>query len=122
MANSINWFEIPSKNFERACSFYSAILDGDVMITDMGSGVDMGMLPNFTQDGGVGGHISSSKDVEPSKNGVMVYLNGGENLQKILDRVEPAGGKVLVPKTASPGGEIAIFLDSEGNKMALHNF
>jgi predicted enzyme related to lactoylglutathione lyase len=41
MANSINWFEIPSKNFERACSFYGAILDGDVHITDMGSGIDI---------------------------------------------------------------------------------
>lgn len=122
MANSINWFEIPSKNFERACSFYGAILDGDVQITDMGSGVDMGMLPNFSQDGGVGGHISSSKDSVPSENGVMVYMNGGENLQDILDRIEPAGGKVVMPKTASPGGHMAIFLDSEGNKMALHNF
>lgn len=122
MAHSINWFEIPSKNFDRACRFYSNIFNGDVHVTDMGCGTKMGVLPNFSQDGGIGGHISDSPDSEPSGSGVMVYLNGGKDLQTILDRVEGAGGRIVMPKTQSPGGHMAIFLDSEGNRMALHNF
>ncbi|MEO9802798.1 MAG: VOC family protein [Reichenbachiella sp.] len=121
MANSINWFEIPSKNFDRACKFYSQILDGEVQVTDMGGEMLMGMLPNFSQGEGVGGHISSNPDIQPSDNGLMVYLNGGDDLQVILDKVVPAGGEILMPKTASPGGDMAIFKDSEGNRMALHN-
>ena len=121
MANSINWFEIPSRNFDRACKFYSNILGEQVHITEMG-GIKMGMLPNFSQDGGVGGHISASSDGQPSDKGTMIYLNGGENLQNILDKVESAGGKVVMPKTKSPGGYMATFMDSEGNKLALHNF
>lgn len=122
MANSINWFEIPSKNFDRACAFYSTILGGEVHVTDMGGSMKMGMLPNFSQDGGVGGHISSNPDVQPSENGVMVYLNGGEDLQQTLDKVSDAGGEVVMRKTKSPGGHMAIFKDSEGNRIALHNF
>ncbi|MDN5214672.1 VOC family protein [Fulvivirgaceae bacterium BMA12] len=121
MANSINWFEIPSKNFDRACKFYSSILGGEVHVAEMGGDMKMGMLPNFSQGGGVGGHISSSPDSKPSNEGVMVYLNGGDDLQVILDKVEPAGGKVVMPKTKSPGGYMAIFTDTEGNRMALHN-
>ena len=122
MANSINWFEIPSNNFDRACKFYSEIFGGPVHVTDMGGDMKMGMLPNFSQDGAVGGHISSNPDSKPVDNGVMVYLNGGEDLQVILDKVEPAGGKIVMPKTKSPGGYMAIFKDSEGNRLALHNF
>ena len=31
--------------------------------------------------------------------GALVYLNGGENLQVVLDRVEDAAGKIISPKT-----------------------
>jgi predicted enzyme related to lactoylglutathione lyase len=31
--------------------------------------------------------------------GPLVYLNGNPDVQKILDRVEKAGGKIHVPKT-----------------------
>jgi len=120
MKNSINWFSIPAKDFDRACEFYSNILDGKVQISEVG-GEKMGMLPNFNmQEGGVGGHISFDPENVSGK-GTMIYLNGGSNLQLILDRVEAAGGKIILPKTASPGGFMATFLDSEGNKLAIHN-
>jgi predicted enzyme related to lactoylglutathione lyase len=41
-------------------------------------------------------------------------------MQEVIDRVETAGGKVLVPKTAIPAGQISIILDTEGNRVALH--
>jgi predicted enzyme related to lactoylglutathione lyase len=52
-----------------------------------------------------------------------MYLNAGENLQVVLDRVEKNGGQIIVPKTAhaDESGYFAIFLDSEGNRMALHS-
>jgi hypothetical protein len=54
---------------------------------------------------------------------VLVYLDGGNDLQDILNRVESAGGKILLPKTmiSEEIGYMAIFLDSEGNKQALHS-
>ena len=120
MQNSINWFSIPARDFKRACKFYSTILGAEVNVVGFGQ-EQMGMLPNFERgNNGVGGHIvHAPKDV--TGKGVMVYLNGGQDLQKILDRVEVAGGKIVLQKTTSPGGYMAIFLDSEGNKLAIHN-
>jgi len=49
-------------------------------------------------------------------------LNGGEDLSIALSKVESAGGKILLPKTAiGPNGFMAHILDTEGNKVALHS-
>ncbi len=55
--------------------------------------------------------------------GVTIYLNGGDNLQVILDRVVKNNGKTIIPKTAHADdiGYFAIFLDSEGNRIGLHS-
>jgi predicted enzyme related to lactoylglutathione lyase len=55
--------------------------------------------------------------------GVTIYLNGGDNLQVILDKVEKSGGRILIPKTlhADESGYFATFIDSEGNKIGLHS-
>ena len=45
MANVVNWFEIPVKNFDRACKFYSKVLDGDIQKMDSPTGLKMGFLP-----------------------------------------------------------------------------
>lgn len=120
MANTINWFEIPAKDFDRACKFYGTLFNAELHKQDMGD-AKMGFFP---YDGnGVSGAVCAVKDFEPSTNGVMVYLNGGENLQGMLDKVVPAGGKVVVEKTLiTPEiGYFAIFLDTEGNKVAMHS-
>lgn len=43
--------------------------------------------------------------------------------QVVLDRVEMNGGKIIVPKMqhADESGYFAIFLDTEGNRMALNS-
>ena len=64
-----------------------------------------------------------SEDFKPSDKGPLLYLNGGENLQHILDKVEAAGGKIVAEKRqVKPEiGYVAEFIDSEGNKIALHS-
>ncbi len=51
----------------------------------------------------------------------MVFLNGGDDLNGILNKVAGAGGEVVMPKTEAPGGYMGVFLDSEGNRVAIHN-
>lgn len=121
MANAINWFEIPAKNLDRACSFYSKVLDGDVHQQEIG-GFNMGFLPMEDQQG-VGGALVQGEGYEPSQSGAVVYLNGGEDLSTPLSRVESAGGSVIVPKTkiSDEIGYFAMFTDSEGNKLAFHS-
>lgn len=120
MENIISWFEIPATDFKRACTFYAAVLNVEIEETEM-MGTLMGFLPSNHQN--VSGAIVQGEDYTPATDGVLVYLNGGENLSEPLSRVEPAGGKVIVPKTQiSPEmGYFAMFIDSERNKMAFHS-
>ena len=120
MANVINWFEIPAKNFDRACDFYSEVLDGEVNKMEA-MGMKCGFLPG-TEPDSVGGGIMTGEGYEPSDKGSIVYLNGGDDLNTPLGRVEKAGGKVVMPKTAiGENGFMAHFIDTEGNRVALHS-
>ena len=71
----------------------------------------------------VNGVIIQGEGAEPSAKGVLVYLNGGDDLSVLLDRIEDAGGSVVVPKTliSDTLGYFGIFIDSEGNRLALHS-
>lgn len=115
--NVISWFEIPAVDFERALKFYQDVFDWDIKIEGEGER-KMGVFPHV--DGVVGGAIVMG---DPSDKGTLVYLNGGNDLNKILQRVEPAGGKILkAKKLISPDiGYFAVFVDSEGNKVALYS-
>lgn len=120
MQNLVNWFEIPALDFERATSFYSTLLNTEIQETEM-FGTRMGFLPSDGEN--VSGAIVQGEGYTPSTDGLTVYLNGGDDLQVMLDKVEGLNGKVIVPKTQiSPEmGYFAMFLDTEGNKLALHS-
>ncbi len=116
----INWFEIPAADFGRAVNFYKNILSVDIHEAEM-FGAKMGFLPSDGKN--VSGAIVAGDDYAPSKQGVTIYLNGGNDLQPVLDRVASHAGTVIVPKTQiSPEmGYFAIFFDTEGNKIAVHS-
>ena len=120
MKSYISMFEIPATDISRAINFYQTILDIKIEKMDF-EGMQMGILPYEGQM--VTGVIIKADGYKPSADGVTIYLNGGDNLQVILDKVEKNGGKVITPKTAHADGSgfFAIFLDSEGNKMALNS-
>jgi predicted enzyme related to lactoylglutathione lyase len=121
MAIAIDWFEIPAKNFERARSFYETVLGVEIMVMSHPE-YKYGMFPADIQNGHVGGGLVEGEGFEPSAGGVLVYLNGGEDLAIPLSRVEAAGGKVILPKTSiGNNGFMAYFIDSEGNKVAFHS-
>ncbi len=120
MENMISWFEIPASDFARAVGFYKGILAVEIQEMDM-FGTKMGMFPSDGEN--VSGAIVHGEDYKPSSDGTTVYFNGGEDLQVILDKVESNGGHVIVPKTqiSEETGYFAMFIDTEGNKAALHS-
>jgi predicted enzyme related to lactoylglutathione lyase len=71
----------------------------------------------------VGGAIIQGHGYVPSSLGARVYLNGGQNLLNVLNRVEAAGGEIIVNKTkiSDEIGYFAVFEDTEGNHVALHS-
>ncbi|MEM7349087.1 MAG: VOC family protein, partial [Chloroflexota bacterium] len=117
--NAINWFELPSTNFERAVKFYNEVTGSDLQKMD-GDGFVMAFFP--TKDNGVGGCVVHGNGSQPSAEGTLVYLNGGDDLAVPLGRVEAAGGQVLMPKTSiGENGYMAIIMDTEGNRVAFHS-
>lgn len=120
MPHALNWFEIPVINFARAKAFYEAVLGQPIQPMEMGPTM-MGFLSSDPD--AVGGAIVQGGDVMPSKQGTIVYLNGGDDLAPMLARVGPAGGTITVPKTeiGNDFGFFAQFVDTEGNKVGLHS-
>ena len=119
MKNAINWFELPATNFQRAVKFYNELLGAELQ-PFKNERMEMAFFPH--SEGGVGGAVACGEGYTPRADGPVIYLNGGGDLSAPLARVEPAGGKVIMPKTAiGENGFIAMFLDTEGNRVALHS-
>ena len=120
MSSFVSIFEIPATEISRAVDFYQAILGIKIEKMDF-PGMQMGLFPS---DGQMTiGVIMQGEGYKPSPNGVTIYLNGGDNLQIILDEIEKNGGKIIVPKTlhADESGYFAMFIDTEGNRIGLHS-
>lgn len=122
--NILTWFEIPVSDIGRAKKFYEYILDIEMIIRTDGKdeAAFFPFDPNIVQatSGRVTGVLSKTERNSPSGNGTVVYINASPGIQLVLDKVEKAGGKVIVPKTQIPAGFIAIIADTEGNRIGLH--
>lgn len=119
--NSINWFEIPTADLERAKKFYETIFSiemGTMEVADQ----KMYTFPNDPASGKISGAILEDANAISKMDGVTLYLNANPSIDKVIERIEAAGGKILLPKTQiSPEiGYFCFFNDSEGNRMALH--
>lgn len=124
MNHAISWFEIPATNLERAQQFYETIFGIQLFPMDLPN-IKMRLFPIDDPMTGIGGAVVDSGGFhKPSgTDGPLIYLNANPDVQLVLDKVEAAGGKILVPKTEiSPEyGYMAVLLDTEGNRIALHS-
>ena len=121
-SNMVGWFEISTTDIKRAKTFYDAVFNIDIMLQDFG-GVQMGWFPFAEGKTGVSGSLIENEAYQPSAtDGVLIYF-ASEELSIELSRVEAAGGKVVQDKIQiSPDvGFMGIFIDSEGNRIALHS-
>jgi predicted enzyme related to lactoylglutathione lyase len=117
--NFISWFEIPATNFQQAVIFYNHIFGIDMETTFN----DDSAMAYFPVTNGVGGAITTGFSNETSSAGPLLYLNGSEDLNNVLNKVEAAGGRIIMQKTliSKDMGYFAIFIDSQGNKLALYS-
>lgn len=123
MDNAISWFEIGTADLDRATKFYETIFGISLIPMDM-PGIKMRMFPIDDMMKGIGGSLVDGDFHKPSSTeGPLIYLNGNPDVQNILDKVEAAGGKIMVPKTEiSPEyGFMAVIIDTEGNRVGLHS-
>jgi hypothetical protein len=116
----VNWFEIPVLDLGRAVAFYNQIYGIQMEMNEVND-YEMAFFP--AAESGIGGALVKGPGSVPSETGSLIYLNAGNDLQPILDRVEKNGGRVIMEKTKidDDAGCFALFIDSEGNKLALNS-
>jgi len=123
-SNAISWFEIPTLDLQRAQKFYETIFDCQMIPMDLPQ-IQMRLFPITDTMTGVGGSLCYSRSfhVPSETQGILIYLNANPDVQTILNRVEAAGGRIMVPKTqiSSEYGHMAVLIDTEGNRIGLHS-
>jgi uncharacterized protein len=121
----VDWFEIPVTNIEMAATFYGAIFERPLF-----PGEVKGLKMYFFGIGGSGINgalVEKNRDgvylYEPNSKGSIVFFNGGNDLDKVLNKVESNGGKIYVNKTliSAEIGYYALFGDLDGNTIGLHS-
>ena len=123
-SNMVGWFEVPVLDMERAIAFYEAVFAVTLSRNRLGP-LDMAWFPWVDHlPGASGSLVHHASAYKPSQDGTLIYFSSQTgDLADELARVEPAGGKVLLPKRQiSPEvGFMALVLDTEGNRIALHS-
>lgn len=119
----IHWFEIPVEDLPRAQAFYEGLFGVALQALEPAPGLKMALFPG--EHGGLrgGALVQHPAFYKPGAQGPLLYLGADPDLAPVLARVEGLGGKVLIPKRLiSPErGFMAVFQDSEGNRVALHS-
>ncbi|MGL1891618.1 MAG: VOC family protein [Spirochaetaceae bacterium] len=119
MKNSVQWFEIPTIDLDRAKSFYSKVFDLEFQFIEMSTS-QMYMFGNPEEPGSCGALISS-KNTKPSTNGVVIYFTC-KDINEKLDLIKQNSGTIITPKTdIGEFGAFAHVNDSEGNRIGLHS-
>ncbi len=114
----LNWFEIPVLHLDRATAFYQHVFN-IAMSKVESKDYRMALFPPRS---GVNGALVAGPGCVPSETGPLIYFDAGIDIQTTLDRVANGGGRVVMPSTRidQESGSFAIFIDTEGNRLALH--
>ena len=125
-SNAITWFEIPVSDMKRAKNFYETVLDIKLVSAKAEGDIEaMELFPRLPdvsmgRTDVVSGSLIKADRLHPAGDGILIYLNANPELDKVIARIAPAGGKVILPKTKNPAGYVCIFEDTEGNKMGIY--
>jgi predicted enzyme related to lactoylglutathione lyase len=120
MKNKVVMFEVPASDLQKAKEFYESIFDWKIELwEDRGAmaqttAADKDYTP--TELGGINGGFYKRK----SKDDHASFAVETDSIDKTLQAIEKAGGKVVTPKhEIDEWGFMADFADPEGNVIAL---
>jgi len=120
--NMVNWFEIPVSNMERAIKFYNHVFQLDLKSMGLGD-QEMAWFPFDNNLPGISGSlVKHEKFYTPSPLGIVIYFSV-EDIESTLSKVDDMKTEIIQSKKQiSPDhGYMALFMDSEGNRIALHS-
>ena len=114
----------PASDITRAKQFYETVCDIRFEQLLASPAWRCGASPADWQQGEISGALVCGEGAVPSATGTAVFLTADPDLQAMLDRVEPAGGRILIAKTAigmEGAGHFAMIADTEGNTVGLYS-
>jgi hypothetical protein len=122
--NPVGWFEIPVADMARAVKFYESVFSVRLSRIPLGP-LEMALFPDSESGiGSAGSLVRNEQHYKPSADGVLIYFTAiSGNVSIELERAEKAGGKILIPRKqiSDEFGFMGVFLDSEGNRIAVHS-
>lgn len=119
--NIIPWVEIPVTDMNRAKAFYDNVFGLDIQVQDF-QGTLMGWFSYNEKKTGISGSLAKNKDyITSESHGAVVYFDS-QDIDDTRSKVEANGGKIKKDKTqiAPDIGYMGLFIDSEGNRIALY--
>lgn len=120
MPNPVCWFEIPTLDINRAKKFYESVFGYTLTPQESGQ-TRMALFPMEENSVNASGSLVYDKDHRPSTDGTLIYF-GVESIEKTLDKIKSATGKILKEKTSiGEYGFMAIFQDTERNRIGLYS-
>ena len=111
MGNPVVWFEVMGNDGDKLRSFYGSMFGWEFKAPEME--MDYGTVS--CDDGGIPGGIGKA----PAGPGWVTFYVEVDNIEASLAKATEAGGKVIMPRTAYPGGHLAVFSDPEGHAIGL---
>ncbi|MDP2561607.1 VOC family protein [Psychrobium sp. 1_MG-2023] len=114
------WAEIAVTDMDRAVAFYQRHFEVSFKLETMND-MEMAILESTNEENATIGLVKHEM-MKPSLDGSTVYLHLTPTLNAKVSELEQAGVTILLPVMPISDGEcgyIAIFVDSEGNKVGL---
>jgi uncharacterized protein len=125
--NPVSWFEIYVSDMARARAFYETVLHTEMQPLPnpdhMEASFEMLMFPSDMENqvAGCGGALCRMDNFTPRAGGTLIYFSC-EDCGVESSRVLAAGGQVFREKCSiAPYGFMAMFIDTEGNRIGLHS-
>jgi len=109
--NSINYVEIPSINLSATKDFFSEVFGWEFK--------NYGPEYMAIHKAGLDGGFYKSDQVVNTNNGSILVVIYSNELETTQAKVESAGGKIIKPIFAFPGGRRFHFCDPNGNEYAV---
>jgi uncharacterized protein len=108
---NINYIEIPTKNIETTKSFFIKVFG--LKFSDFG--------PEYTafSDAGIKGGFYKADVSASTKNGSVLVVFYSNNLEETQTQIKDAGGSIVKPTFAFPGGRRFHFCDPNENEYAV---
>jgi len=118
----LSYFEIPTRNIERAQEFYESVFLIDLIDKDTSYSKEkiFSLTGNVHEAIGALVHDDFHK---VSEEGVLIYFKVHDVLEKFIKRIEHLGGKMIIAPTPidAGSGHYCIFRDTEGNRIGIHS-